>query len=339
MPLPTAPLGPHEVLVQVHAVGLNFRDVLNVLGEYPGDPGSVAGLVEGERLLVHAAAGGVGIAAIQFAKRVGAVVYATAGSKAKHDYLRSLGVEHITSSRDAAAFRKDMQEWVGGGKGGVHVVLNSLSGDFITHSVALLAEGGKFLEIGKRGIWSHERMSAARPDVNYSTIEWDTVCFTHPEEAQEVLLQQMATMPAMTSVITPLATPSGPSLYEVQQAVVETVQSIAGVGVGRDDPLMEAGMDSLGSVELRNELSSRFGVELPATLVLDHPSVADMSRHISEAAGVDSLGSVELRNELSSRFGVELPATLVLDHPSVADMSHHISEAVACRLRTFVAKL
>eukprot|EP00873_Tetraselmis_striata_P012572 jgi/Tetstr1/432836/TSEL_022185.t1 len=425
MPLPTASLGPHEVLVQVRAVGLNFRDVLNVLGEYPGDPGdpgsdvagvvvrvgaevtgfkagdnvfglgagclktyvvlskfllaplpgsysfadasvlptvyatvelglaSVAGLRVGERLLVHAAAGGVGIAAIQYAKRVGAVVYATAGSKAKHDFLRSLGVEHITSSRDAATFLEDMQEWVGGGKGGVHVVLNSLSGDFITHSVALLAKGGKFLEIGKRGIWSHERMSAARPDVSYSKIEWDTVCLHRPEEAHEVLLQvsgaiasghitpmpthlfdlrtqgveafrflrkganigkvvltieapttstqphnanahvspgvhsmrsqQTATKPEMTSVVRRVATPSGPSLDEVQQAVVETVQSIAGVGVGLDDPLMEAGVDSLGSVELRNELTSRFGVELPATLVLDHPSVADVSRHISEA--------------------------------------------------------
>ena len=173
-----------EVLVRVRAVGLNFRDVLNVMGLYPGDPGQpgsdcagtvvavganvehvkvgdevygmmpgcmrtyvpvVAALVElkpknlsfedaaslpsifsttevalghfaklraGERVLIHAATGGVGLAAVQYAQSVGAIIYATAGRKEKHDYLRSLGVQYVTSSRDPDEFYTDMQSFL-----------------------------------------------------------------------------------------------------------------------------------------------------------------------------------------------------------------------------------
>ncbi len=56
-------------------------------------------LTAGERVLIHAAAGGVGMAAVQIAQRLGAEVYATAGSDRKRDLLRSLGVRHVFDSR------------------------------------------------------------------------------------------------------------------------------------------------------------------------------------------------------------------------------------------------
>ncbi|MER5642629.1 beta-ketoacyl synthase N-terminal-like domain-containing protein, partial [Kitasatospora sp. NPDC002227] len=104
----------------------------------------------GERVLVHAGAGGVGMAAIQLARHLGAEVFATAGP-GKWDTLRSLGLDddHIASSRDLAFAEKFLA--VTGGEG-VDVVLNSLAGEFVDASLSLLPRGGRFLEMGKTDI-------------------------------------------------------------------------------------------------------------------------------------------------------------------------------------------
>ena len=124
----------------------------------------LAGLRAGERVLVHAAAGGVGLAAVQLARRCGAEVFATAGSPAKRRLLAALGVKHVMDSR-SLAFADEVRAATGGE--GVHVVLNSLAGDFIGASLGVLAKGGRFLELGKRGILTAEEASRARPDVRY----------------------------------------------------------------------------------------------------------------------------------------------------------------------------
>jgi acyl transferase domain-containing protein/acyl carrier protein len=107
----------------------------------------VARLRRGERVLVHAGAGGVGMAAIQWAQHVGAEVIATAGSEAKRELLRSLGVAHVLDSR-ALSFAEGVRRATNGE--GVDVVLNSLSGEFIPASLGVLREQGRFIEIGKR---------------------------------------------------------------------------------------------------------------------------------------------------------------------------------------------
>ncbi len=99
-----------------------------------------------ERILIHAASGGVGLAAVQIAQHVGAEIFATAGSPEKRDFLRSLGVPHVMDSR-SLDFAEQVRELTGGQ--GVDVVLNSLAGDFIAKSVSTLGPGGRFLEIGK----------------------------------------------------------------------------------------------------------------------------------------------------------------------------------------------
>eukprot|EP00933_Yihiella_yeosuensis_P033453 TRINITY_DN27154_c0_g1_i1.p1 TRINITY_DN27154_c0_g1~~TRINITY_DN27154_c0_g1_i1.p1 ORF type:complete len:1548 (+),score=394.66 TRINITY_DN27154_c0_g1_i1:542-4645(+) len=243
------PTVPESAQLRVRAVGLNFRDVLNVMGLYPGDPGppgadcsgtvlecgervehirpgedifgeapgclstyclapaplltqkpqswsfeeactmpvifvtveealgDLARLKKGERVLIHAAAGGVGLVAIQYAKFVGAKVFATAGAEEKHEFLRKQGVKFITSSRNGTKFEEDMKKFLKeDGAEGVDVVLNSLShDDYIPRSLALLKKGGRFMEIGKRGIWTHEQMFEARPDVMYEKIAADTM--------------------------------------------------------------------------------------------------------------------------------------------------------------------
>jgi NADPH:quinone reductase-like Zn-dependent oxidoreductase/acyl carrier protein len=115
----------------------------------------LARLQKGERVLIHAAAGGVGLAAIQIAKWVGAEIYATVGSDEKRDYLRSLGVKHIMHSRKLD-FAREVLEMTGGQ--GVDVVLNSLAGPAITAGLEALAPYGRFVEIGKRDIWENSRI-------------------------------------------------------------------------------------------------------------------------------------------------------------------------------------
>ncbi|MFF2813008.1 type I polyketide synthase [Streptomyces sp. NPDC058000] len=245
------PLTGHEVRVGIRAAGLNFRDVLNALGMYPGDAGlfgseaagvvvevgpdvtglapgdrvmgmlfggfgplgiadarlltpvpdgwswetgasvplvfltayyalkELGGLRAGERVLVHAGAGGVGMAAIQIARHLGAEVFATA-SEGKWEVLRSLGVadDHIASSRSLdfeAAFAEVA------GADGLDVVLNALSGEFVDASMRLLGDGGRFLEMGKTDI----RPADSVPDnLSYHSFDLGTV---DPERIQQML--------------------------------------------------------------------------------------------------------------------------------------------------------
>lgn len=109
-----------------------------------------AHLRKGESVLIHAGSGGLGIAAITLAQRLGAVVYTTAGSQTKREYLvNELGVpeSHIFSSRDPS-FVENVMRATGGR--GVDVVINSLVGDLMHESWGCLAEFGRFVEIGKR---------------------------------------------------------------------------------------------------------------------------------------------------------------------------------------------
>jgi acyl transferase domain-containing protein/NADPH:quinone reductase-like Zn-dependent oxidoreductase/acyl carrier protein len=229
-----------RVFVSVKAVGINFRDVLNVLGMYPGDPGppggDCAGVViavgpnsnglkpgdavfglaggclgshvdasahtlvpmpatlsfesaattptvfitvdaafrqaaavqPGERVLVHAAAGGVGLAAIQQAAALGGEVIATGGSTNKRNLVRSLGARAALGSRDTM-FVSELAEL-----GGADVVLNSLtSSGMVAGSLSGLRCGGRFVEISKRDIFSPARVAQERPDVLYNLVAVD----------------------------------------------------------------------------------------------------------------------------------------------------------------------
>ncbi|MGY0231152.1 SDR family NAD(P)-dependent oxidoreductase [Longispora urticae] len=109
--------------------------------------GHLARLSAGESVLIHSAAGGVGLAAVRYAQGIGATVIATAGTPAKRDLLRQLGVEHVLDSRNLR-FAEDVRRVTGGA--GVDVVLNSLAGDALLRGVELLRPHGRFVELGKR---------------------------------------------------------------------------------------------------------------------------------------------------------------------------------------------
>ena len=140
----------------------------------------LAGLGAGDRVLIHAAAGGVGLAAVQIARRAGAEVFATAGGRSKHDYLHALGVEHVLDSR-SLSFAKDVMALTRGA--GVDVVLNSLAGEAVTAGLSILAPYGRFVEIGRRDIYRNAPMGLApfRSNLSYSALDLERMCHERPE--------------------------------------------------------------------------------------------------------------------------------------------------------------
>lgn len=121
----------------------------------------------GDRVLIHAAAGGVGQAAVQLAKLAGAEIYATA-SPYKWPLLQAQGVQHLMNSR-SLNFREELLAITGGE--GVDIVLNSLNKDYIPASLDCLRAGGRFVELGKIGIWDQPRVDAYRSGVRYHNFD------------------------------------------------------------------------------------------------------------------------------------------------------------------------
>ncbi|MFB9904429.1 SDR family NAD(P)-dependent oxidoreductase [Allokutzneria oryzae] len=127
----------------------------------------IGALKEGDKILIHAAAGGVGMAATQIARHFGAEVFGTA-SLGKHHVLREMGIEHIANSR-TLDFE---QEFLAATNGeGVDVVLDALAGDFVDASLRLLPRGGRFLEMGKTDIRSQEEVAVNHPNVKYDAFD------------------------------------------------------------------------------------------------------------------------------------------------------------------------
>ncbi len=112
---------------------------------------------QGEKILIHAAAGGVGIAAIHIAKAAGAEIYATVGSDEKRAYIEGLGVNpaHIMNSR-TLEFADQLMKLTDGE--GVDIILNSLSGEAIYKSIRCLSSYGRFVEIGKTDIYRNSKL-------------------------------------------------------------------------------------------------------------------------------------------------------------------------------------
>ena len=151
----------------------------------------LARLAADEKVLIHGAAGGVGIAAIQVAKWIGAEIYATAGSDEKRDFLRLLGVEHIYDSR-SLAFADQILEQTGGE--GVDVILNSLAGEAINRNLQVLKPFGRFLELGKRDFYENTKVGLRpfRNNISYFGIDADQLMLVFPELTRLLFAEIMA---------------------------------------------------------------------------------------------------------------------------------------------------
>lgn len=139
----------------------------------------LAGVERGERVLIHAGAGGVGLAAIQICQHLGAEIYATAGSQSKREFLRSLGVENVYDSRSLDFAEQILNDT---DREGIDVVLNSLPGEAITKSLSILRAHGRFLEIGKIDIYQNRKIGLLpfQDNLSYHAIDLDRMLRHRP---------------------------------------------------------------------------------------------------------------------------------------------------------------
>src|SRR5262249_32687106 len=128
----------------------------------------LARMSAGGRVLVPAAAGGVGQAAGELAPAAGGGVVAAVGRAAPPAVLEGLGGPNILNSR-SLDFADEVMRLTDGR--GVDIVLNSLAGEFIPKSLSVLAKGGRFVEIGKAGIWTAEQVADFKRDISYWAID------------------------------------------------------------------------------------------------------------------------------------------------------------------------
>ncbi len=144
----------------------------------------VADLQPGEAVVIHAAAGGVGMAAVQLARHLGAEVFGTA-SPGKWGTLESMGLDeaHIASSR-MLEFRESFLERTGGR--GVDVVLDCLAREFVDASLELLPRGGRFVEMGKTDIRDREVVARDHPGVAYRAFD---LMEAGPERLRQMLAE------------------------------------------------------------------------------------------------------------------------------------------------------
>jgi NADPH:quinone reductase-like Zn-dependent oxidoreductase/acyl carrier protein/NADP-dependent 3-hydroxy acid dehydrogenase YdfG len=187
-----ASLGTHTVTA-AHAVmrmpaGMDFAAAATVPVAFltvAYSLGHLAQLGAGETVLIHGGAGGVGLAAIQYARHRGARIFATAGSPAKRALLRSLGVEAVLDSR-SLSFADDVMRLTDGQ--GLDVVLNSLSGEAMRRSLALVRPFGRFLELGKRDFYENSSIGLRpfRHNVSYFGIDADQLPLKRPRLAAQL---------------------------------------------------------------------------------------------------------------------------------------------------------
>ncbi|RJQ92483.1 type I polyketide synthase, partial [Amycolatopsis panacis] len=351
------PLRADEVRVEVRAAGANFRDVLNLLGMYPGDAGlpgyeaagvvlavgpevtdlkpgdRVMGLVyggfgpitfverpllapipegwsfeeaasvplvfltawyaltdlgrlsRGESVLIHAAAGGVGMAATQIARHLGAEVFGTAGV-GKWDVLRAAGMdeEHLASSR-TLEFEEKFLATTGGR--GMDVVLNALAGEFVDASLRLLPRGGRFVEMGKTDVRPEGDAGGHHPGVTYRA--FDVMEAGHPRIA--AMWEELIAL-FDTGVLTPLPIRT----WDLRQAPDALRYLSQARHVGKVVLKVPRGLDPAGAVLITGGTGG-LGAALARHLVREH-GVRELV--LSSRRGAAAPGAAELVTELTA---------------------------------------
>ncbi|MFD7087910.1 type I polyketide synthase [Streptomyces sp. NPDC059896] len=261
----------------------------------------LGGLRAGEKVLVHAAAGGVGMAAVQLARHLGAEVYGTA-STGKWDTLRRMGLDddHIASSRDTGF----ATTWAGRS---IDVVLNSLAHEYVDASLGLLAGGGRFLEMGKTDIRDAEEVSAAHAGVSYQAFD---LMEAGAERIQEILRELAALFTA--GVLTPLPFHA----YDVRHAPDAFRHMAQGRHTGKIVLTTPQAPDREGTVLITGGTGG-LGRRLAHHLVRHHDA-----RHLvlTSRRGPDAPGADDLVGELreSGAVSVEIRACDIGDERQAA---------------------
>ena len=272
----------HLSTPQAAAVPVNFLTALYGLRD-------LGRLALGERLLVHAAAGGTGMAAVQLARHFGAEVFGTA-SPGKWRVLRAMGLDeqHMASSRDSA-FADSFLAATGGR--GVDVVLNALTGELVDASLRLLPHGGRFLEMGKTDVRDGVHVALAHPGVTYRVFDLMEAGVEHTQ----AMLRQIADLFAQKAL-----SPPPLSAYDLRHAPAAFKQLASGRSVGklvlepprrldlRGTVLITGGTGELG-LALARHLVVRHGVKHLLLLSRRGEALPTAALH---AAGAETVTSV-----------------------------------------------
>ena len=162
---------------------MNFLDAATIAVAYGTSYACLiahGNLKKGERVLIHSATGGVGIAAIEIAKNVGAEIYATAGTEEKRELLRKMGVKYVMDSH-SLDFVKEIRNYTNGE--GIDVVLNSLTGEAMIQSIKLLRGFGRFLEIGKKDVYENSilKMDIFKESISYTFFDLHKMLNERPD--------------------------------------------------------------------------------------------------------------------------------------------------------------
>ncbi|WP_055526381.1 SDR family NAD(P)-dependent oxidoreductase, partial [Streptomyces graminilatus] len=365
-----------QIRIAVRAAGVNFRDVLNALGMYPGEAGLLGGegagvvtevgpgvtelavgdrvfgmfpgsfgpvavadarmvarvpvgwsfaeaasvpivfltayyaltdlgaLESGESVLVHAAAGGVGMAAVQLARHLGAEVFGTA-SAGKWGTLAELGLDqgHIASSRDTR-FESAFLAATGGR--GVDVVLDSLAGEFVDASLRLLPQGGRFLEMGKTDVRDPEAVAAEFSGVMYRAFDlWEA----GPERIGQMLSELVVLFEA--GVLRPLPV----TCWDVRRAPEAFRYLSQARHVGKVVLTVPVPLDPDGTVLVTGGTGG-LGALVARHLVTEH-GIGHLL--LVSRSGLEAAGARELVAELSGLGAeVEVAAVDVADRDALA---------------------
>ncbi|MDN3553983.1 SDR family NAD(P)-dependent oxidoreductase [Halomonas almeriensis] len=198
----------------------------------------LARLAPGEHVLIHGAAGGVGLAAIQVARWLGAEIHTTVGAEEKRDFLRLSGIERLYDSRSLTFAEEILADTDGRG---VDVVLNSLAGEAINQNLRVLRPFGRFLELGKRDFYenTHIGLRPFRNNLSYFGIDSDQLMKECPELTQTLFSEMMALFEDGTFTPLPYTAFGNRQVVEAFR-YMQQARQIGKVVVTQDQPLSPA---------------------------------------------------------------------------------------------------
>ncbi|MFN3647973.1 MAG: SDR family NAD(P)-dependent oxidoreductase [Armatimonadota bacterium] len=303
----------------------------------------LARLQPGERVLIHNAAGGVGLAAVQIARSIGAEVVATAHPD-KHAHLRSLGLEQVfpssPSGLDAGAARP----------GGFGVILGARSAEGLRADLPSLLPGGRYVQLGKQAVSDSAEVAALRSDASYLPLDLFHVRDTEPEQLRRILeavLREVAdgSLAPLPSQLLPVA--QAEEAFRIMargRNVGRIVLSFEASGrVLAPAPTPEPGerlcdrLHRLSPSEAQAVLADRVRSQVAAVLELDSPGKVGSTTPLRDL-GLDSTAAVDLSGRLSRELGLKLPATLAYQLPTVQALSEHLAGELGLRAQALTVE-
>ncbi|CAN0540130.1 unnamed protein product [Ectocarpus sp. 12 AP-2014] len=209
----------------------------------------LARVVPGEKVLIHGAAGGVGIAALQIAQWLGAEIYATVGSEEKRDFLRLMGIKRLYDSRSLTFAEEILEDTQGEG---VDVVLNSLAGEAINQNLRALRPFGRFLELGKRDFYenTHIGLRPFRNNLSYFGIDSDQLMKVQPALTQRLFGEMMELFNDGTLSPLPFASFSHSQVIDAFR-YMQQARQIGKVVVTYEQPIAPPKNDVLGTATMQ----------------------------------------------------------------------------------------